>query len=300
MEKLEKKLAALGVENYLLEKGVDEESISGSKSSVATIPGEMEFYYDEKEKLEEILIPLSMVKGVSRIEGFSWFDMLNYGVMGLPSNISTYDFNLSTVRFLNIMKWLEENDLNAVKNMFINTGNIRFLCFKNGEKEEYYQVTDGNHRVITAKVLGISHIKAKYVHVYEYNAEKHHAYKFFKEKEKEAQGIIGELGLTYGNPVVLDTEGWFGVVFNFTYDEYSLIWDFSRIDTMIAEMNELLERLNKIKENAAMYFSIYKLLPGRIRNFIKKLIPSVAEESGISHIIALNKAAAAASEKMEK
>lgn len=283
----------MGVEKYLLEKGVDQEDISKSKKEIATVPGK-KYYYDEKAELQDVLVPLAMVKGVSRMEQLSWFDMLNYGSTCLPEGISSGEFNLSTDRFLNVLKWLDENDLNETRNRFINTGNIHFDCFKNGDKEEYYQHTDGNHRVITAKVLGIDEIRARRVYVYEYNAEKHKSYKIYKEREKKAQEIVEELGLEfdYGNRVILHTEDYYELVYQFTYDEHSLGHDFSRIDTMIAEMDELLNRLNTIKEKIDKYYRIYKILPDGTRKFIKKIIPEDAKETTIAHIIALNKVAA--------
>lgn len=298
-ELVEKKLAELGIEKYLQEKGIDKKIIHEGKNKIASsVTDEKLIYYDEKEgEVKGVLVPISEIKGVSRISGFTWFDLLNYGATGLPRNIDRQDFNLNTNSFLGVLSWLEGNEIEEVQNMYMNTDNIHLDCYRYNNKNEYYQHTDGNHRVITAKVIGIRKIRARSVQVYEYNEQKYNAYQMYKEKDKKLSEVIEELGLllkiTKRNDrrVILDIDDWYENLFHFTYKDQDLTSDFSRIYVMDSEIDQCMERLNKIKKDAYMYYSIYKLLPEKLRNFIKRLTPSHVKDKGVSHIIALKKAA---------
>lgn len=303
-KEVERQLDKLGTEKYLQEKGIDKNSIQEGKNEIASIAGEKLIYYDEaKGEVADVLVPISQIKGVSRISDFTWFDLLNYGAAGLPENIAPKDFNLNTNSFLGVLSWLEGNEIEEVKNMYKNTSNIHLDCFQNKGMKEYYQHTDGNHRVITAKVIGIREIRARSVQFYEYNKKKHNIYQMYKDKEKQLIEMIEELGLlaeiTKMNDriVILDVDNWYEKLFQFTYDDQDLTGDFSRIYKMVNEVEQCKKRLRKIKKDADVYYSIYKMFPEKVRSFIKRLTPSHVKDKGISHVIALKKADALSAEK---
>ncbi len=60
--------------------------------------------------------------------------------------------------------------------MYNQTGNISFLAFKNGNETKYFQCTDGNHRVILAKITGLETIRANKIRYYEYNSKNYKLY----------------------------------------------------------------------------------------------------------------------------
>lgn len=293
-EVVREKLREVGMEEYLRQNGVDLKTIHESKGTVASRAGEKRYYYDKVGEQKDVLVPISEIKGINRVSGFTWFDILNYGATGVPESVSSQGFNINSNSFWGVLSWLEKNTLNDVKYMYMNTDNIEFKCLKKGDSKEYYLLGDGNHRIVTAKNIGIPLVISKNVEVYEYNEKKHNAYKLYQRKYKELDEMIDDLGLLSepsfrkANQIVLDIDDRFEVLFTFTYEEDDLIYDFLRIDTMISEVDSLIERLYKIKKNSDMFYRVYKMFPEKLRRLVKKAIPFYVKDKGISHIIALN------------
>lgn len=280
----------LGIEEYLKRSGVDEKTMKKNKNTFASVPGEKWYYYNRKTEEKNVLVPVSAIKGVNRMKNFTWFDLLNYGAVGAPQNIRDRDdFNVNSNSFWGILSWLENNSLEEVKNMYESTDRIQFYCFQKGDTKEYYLIGDGNHRVVTAKNIGVPCIIAENVDVYEYNEEEHRTYEGYKRKEEKLYEIIGELrlSLTDYNQIAFFLGARHGFLFTFTHKERDLENDFTKIDVMTREVDDMIDRLNKIKRDARKYYWIYNVVPGKMRDLIKKVIPYDIEDKGVSHMIAL-------------
>jgi len=295
-----KKLRELGMEEYLRQNGVDLKTIQESKSTVASRVGEKMYYYDRAGEQKDVLVPISEIKGVNRLSGFTWFDILNYGATGVPKSEKLQDFNINSYSFWGVLSWLEKNTLNDVKYMYRNTDSIDFLCFKKGNSKEYYLLDEGNHRIVTAKNIGIPEVISRNVKVYEYNERKHNVYKTYKDKEKELIELMDELYFSIVPWKVSDITktrrpmkikfDLGGVYFIFSYEEQEIKDDFSVIEVMIHEMESLIDRLNHIKKKSRLYYHLYKMLSENVIIVVKRFMPPRTDDKYIPHVIAMENA----------
>ncbi|WP_088271964.1 hypothetical protein [Enterococcus wangshanyuanii] len=67
------------------------------------------YYNDKNQVVNDRLVPVKDIVGVSRVVDFSWFDILNYSILGLAK--SDYEINIEQIRFLRQLLLLEENNL---------------------------------------------------------------------------------------------------------------------------------------------------------------------------------------------
>lgn len=192
----------LGLEKFLLEKGVSQQNIEHSKREMAMNSVDIEdkyaFFYDKVTEKKQQLIPVSKIKGVDRIGNFSWFNLLKYGLTGVPHTINYSEFNLNMISFLGKLEWLESYGINGLADMYNHTSNINFVCFRKNGNEEYYQCSDGNHRVITAKVFGLKTIRANNLYIFAYNQYRYNSYQLFVTKKKSSKGLHRANRLFYG------------------------------------------------------------------------------------------------------
>lgn len=174
-----------GIEKYLQYFGVEAEAIYNSKNEYAILSDKLISCYDKEEDIENTLIPVSQIKGISRPEKeFTWFDLMNYGATCVPPGVDEQALNVDKLKFLDFLFWLEEEGIDYVQSMFEKKANIDFVCYQKENTKEYYQITNGNHRVITAKVLGITWVNASLVKVYNFNMEKYREYERLRKSEK--------------------------------------------------------------------------------------------------------------------
>jgi hypothetical protein len=122
---------------------------------------------------------------VSRISGYSWFKLVEYSVLGVPPAISLGSFNLNQIKFLDLLSLLEKSDLKTVHQVYQKATSFRFACYERNGIKEYYGLSDGNHRTITAKVYGLHELKARTVYYYVFNDAKYQEFQLYQKQKKK-------------------------------------------------------------------------------------------------------------------
>lgn len=161
-----------GLDKYLLDKGVSEEHILKMKNKIL-MSDEMSEYSEFEEDSYEMLVPLDKVVGVSRgTPGWSVYD--NVRMIG--------EGDREPRRFQNCLEY-NEYDLDKLRESYHNMYypvNMYYYV----DEDAYYISTDGNHRTLTAMLVGADKIKANVINAY-CNNEKKKKYMLGKDFEKK-------------------------------------------------------------------------------------------------------------------
>ncbi|WP_132981491.1 hypothetical protein [Pediococcus pentosaceus] len=194
---IEKIIKHDGLEKFLLDQGIGQEAIDASKKEIAQEEKqEYKFYYDDTGKTaENIQIPVSQIRGVSRISSYSWFKLLEYSLLGVPSFIPLDSFNLNRISFLNWVSTLAKTNLQTINEIYQKADTLEFSCYEKNGIKEYYGINDGNHRTITAKIYGLQELPARRVNYYVFNDAKYQEFQLYKKHKKEAEQLLTSLGL---------------------------------------------------------------------------------------------------------
>lgn len=147
------------LEQYLLDKGVEAEHINKMKEK--KLQRDKERYYNSnylktgKFERENKLVPLSRVIGVSRgTVGKSVFE-----------NVRTMkDGEREPCRFQSCFGFLNKMTLEELKESYKKIFPVEMDYYK--EEDEYYLTSDGNHRTLTAMLLGAEYINANVTPLY--------------------------------------------------------------------------------------------------------------------------------------
>ena len=147
------------LEQYLLNKGVEAEHINKMKEK--KLQRDKERYYNSnylktgKFERENKLVPLSRVIGVSRgTVGKSVFE-----------NVRTMkDGEREPYRFQSCFGFLNKMTLEELKESYKKVFPVEMVYYK--EEDEYYLTSDGNHRTLTAMLLGAKYINANVTPLY--------------------------------------------------------------------------------------------------------------------------------------
>lgn len=147
------------LEQYLLDKGVEAEHIKKMKEK--KLQRDKERYYNSnylntgKFERENKLVPLSRVIGVSRgTVGKSVFE-----------NVRTMkDGEREPYRFQSCFGFLNKMTLEELKESYKKVFPVEIDYYK--EEDEYYLTSDGNHRTLTAMLLGAEYINANVTPLY--------------------------------------------------------------------------------------------------------------------------------------
>lgn len=297
--KVKEKICDRGTEEYLRSAGVSSETIKGNQEEYASnVMRQKKIYYDESdEKKGEFTVNVADIKGVSRAIGFTWFDLLNFGVRGLPHDVKEIEgkkvFNIREDGLLRNLSPIEKEDLNRAKQEIEDLPGISFNCFRNGKEKEYYQITNGNHRVIAAKNLAVPCLKANSIILWKYNPRKYMEFTSYQRRKKRLIELAEDLTFFVDclseslRGIHFDYKD-YSAVFSFSYIESKLEHDFSLIDVMNEEVNGMVERLERIKKGARMKYTFYKKAPEKVRNMAMKFYGRhVEEDKGLEHLIAL-------------
>ncbi len=102
------KVRNIGLENYLYDNEVQLDLVETSKKEYSKSHEDYELFYDEANDKNNVLVPVYDIKGIQRVVDFTWFNILEYGSLGLPKGISHYDFNMNTAKFVDLLMMLEE------------------------------------------------------------------------------------------------------------------------------------------------------------------------------------------------
>ncbi len=137
------------LEQFLLRYGVSSQHISDVK--VKLLQDSRSFYYDYEKSLEEIkLVPLDKVIGTSRATvGFSVFDNVRMMRQG----------EREPSRFTRCLSFLKNMTLTELKESYSQLYYPVVMTYYSDE-DCYFLTSDGNHRTLTAMLLGADYIKA--------------------------------------------------------------------------------------------------------------------------------------------
>lgn len=191
------------LEQFLLDKGVEAEHIERMKQK--KLQPDKERYYDSKYfetgafKRETRLVPLSRVIGTSRgTVGQSVFENVRRMENG----------EREPSRFQSCLNFLNNMTLKELRESYKKVSHVIMEYYK--EDDEYYLTSDGNHRTLTAMLLGAEYIKADVTILY-CDFDKRHkclAVDKFYEDFNIAQINYACLGIEI---VFVDDEGYFVV-----------------------------------------------------------------------------------------
>lgn len=147
------------LEQFLLDKGVEAEHIQRMKEKKLQ-RNKGRYYYSEyiktgKLERENRLVPLSKVIGTSRgTVGESVFE-----------NVRTMkDGERAPSRFYSCLNFLDKMTLDELRESYKTVEHVIMDYYT--EEDEYYLTSDGNHRTLTAMLVGAEYIKASVTPLY--------------------------------------------------------------------------------------------------------------------------------------
>ena len=147
------------LEQFLLDKGVEAEHIEKMKQN--ELQKDKEEYYDSKYiktgkwEHEKKLVPLSKVIGTSRgTVGASIFDNVR----------SMQDGEREPTRFKSCLNYLNKMSLAELRESYKTVSPVEMEYYT--EEDEYYLTSDGNHRTLTAMLVGAEYINANVTPLY--------------------------------------------------------------------------------------------------------------------------------------
>lgn len=158
------------LDEFLIKKGVSTNQLNKAKNNKVNYHSELEYYYDYKEKQTGLAwIDVDNIHAPAREgnSGHSWYNLLFWGIYGLPKN---KDANIATLRFYDLLINLTKMSLEGLKNLYEDgKSGLSIYKFekyiKTGEKPMYLGINDGNHRIILAKVLGVNYVTSKCLYI---------------------------------------------------------------------------------------------------------------------------------------
>ncbi|HAP5211063.1 TPA: hypothetical protein IUZ20_002922 [Enterococcus faecalis] len=259
------------IENYLLSLGVSKATIEANKIDIAKSNSEYYYFYDSvtDKKAEDVLIPLDKVKGISRVSDYSWFTIFRYLSEGIPKDMPWEEFNLNTNSFNRLMEIIHQGGKEAFDDFCKKAYHISFACFEKNGESEYFQTSDGNHRVIIAKNLGIAEINATTVNYYKFNPIKYRQYSIFNKLYSELLNNAEKAGFKtlkdYSQiGIFLDKEHSYGYWYyeRIYYDEFPVFsYDYEKVERMLLEMQQIRNKYCHINEKSAQYQKYLTRLP---------------------------------------
>lgn len=154
------------LDDFLINRGVKISDLHAAMNEKVDYVPEFDYYYDYKEKQTELAwIDTDYIQAPARSgnNGHSWYNLLFWGVYGLPQN---KEANLSNISLYDLLKNLTKMNFNELKELYEDgKSGLSLYSFnkyiKTGEKPVYIGINDGTHRIILAKVLGINYVTSK-------------------------------------------------------------------------------------------------------------------------------------------
>ena len=294
------KVRNIGLENYLCDNEVQIELVETSKKEYSKNHEDYELYYDEADDKENVLVPVCDIKGIQRVVDFTWFNILEYGSLGLPKGISHYDFNMNTAKFVDLLMMLEELNFKEKEHFFKKTENIDFYCFDRYGEKEYYLSNDGNHRTTIAKAFGIKEIRGRKVKYFKFNLSKFKAYEKYKKYERDFIDYVNQTAFSLSKAYYRDDIYRIALEFydnkdNYHYyplSEFPFIFsefkeDYKSVNDMILNMEKIYERMESIKRQSKLYYIFYRMIPKKLLSFRKIFFPTDITDKDFAKIIGL-------------
>src|SRR5699024_7059477 len=181
--------------------------------------------------------------------------------------------------------------------MYENMSNVGFVCYEIGNKKEYYQITNGNHRVIAAKNLGLEFIRGQVQTFHKFNWQKYEEYRRYQRKKEYMISLAEKINVSFEKyfysiiAITFEDGKRKGDIWQFSFLERDLENNFFDIYKLEHEVDEATKVLENIKNGYKFYRDICKLFPGTIGKIIEKIVPNVLEtERDFKMAIALKKA----------
>ncbi len=266
------------LDEFLIKKDVSTNQLNKAKNNKVNYHSELEYYYDYKEKQTGLAwIDVDNIHAPAREgnSGHSWYNLLYWGIYGLPKN---KDANIATLRFYDLLINLTKMSLEDLKHLYEDgKSGLSIYKFekyiKTGEKPIYLGINDGNHRIILAKVLGVNYVTSKCLYIYEYNIEKHSIYEELILIIKKLKSFL-KTSKTFrlsddGQCIKINakTLTYMGVLF-----EDISSYEFNKNAYEYIEHIEILKRyysiLEEIENDYNKQINIYKYIPKGILNFM--------------------------------
>ncbi|MDA9472512.1 hypothetical protein [Enterococcus sp. 5H] len=224
-----------------------------------------EYFDDLNEVIEYKKINTNDIKGVTRVSDHSWFQAVNYGLIGVPTGI---DLNVATLRFASLLSLFYDGNLDYVVKMYSEEllSECTFYEFEKNGVKEYFLAGDGNHRTMTAKLIGVETITVGKIYRYSFNQDKYDLYKqnhlcrkkfdeFIKNSSFSTKDFYNENWI-YRNEEMIVKEP-----FNWKYKYSSALVE-------IQNYHETIDYLMLLDSNIKKYSKLFKSLPQWILNII--------------------------------
>ena len=265
------------LDDFLINRGVKNSDLDAAMNEKVDYATEFDYYYDYKEKQTELAwIDTEYIHAPARAgnNGHSWYNLLFWGIYGLPQN---KEANLSSLRFYDLLRNLTKMNFNELKELYEDgKSGLSLYNFnkyvKSGEKPVYIGINDGTHRIILAKVLGINYVTSQKVYVYEYNPEKHRIYEdliLILEKLQSFLKTSKAFRLLDNEYIKINakTFNYMGVLFE-DINSYKFNKNTYEYIEHIEILNKYYAILQEVEDNYNKQINIYKYIPKGILNFM--------------------------------
>lgn len=166
------------IDGYLIEKGMTQEEIDSKKLEAVKYPKkEFRYCYEEVGEDTEIrIVPMKDIHDYARLEnrcnGISWHYHLNGRFFD-----SDYTPTFQKERFSRLFEKWHDMNISEIRRLYeeqpssFNTfGFIKYI--DEDGRAYYYQETDGSHRLVVGKLIGVEHVFQKRSTVFKVNREK--------------------------------------------------------------------------------------------------------------------------------
>lgn len=257
-----------GLDNFLIQHGVSRKTIEDNKVEKAKkIPEEYKIYYDYKKTVNNVIIPVSKIKGVSRVSGYSWFELLNACVLRVPIDQGKR-LNLDPRKFLSLLNLIKNRNSKNLNEIYLNFDYINFSCYKREMHSDYYVSGQGNHRTITAKNFGVEFLKVSRVHYYEFNDDKYQEYQLYQAKKQEFGKLLARLGLFVDFYGCISFQINDSVITITDYPFENLVDGHRPISEMIGTADLLTPILEEVKNFSERFQQRYRHYPTVLKHFL--------------------------------
>ncbi|MBO0468007.1 hypothetical protein JZO73_10750 [Enterococcus plantarum] len=286
-ETLINEVKSVGLHNFLVTHGVSLKQLEKSKNEIIQTKDMYFEYFDNlNEVLENKKINTNDIKGVTRVFHHSWFQAVNYGLIGVPPGI---ELNVVTLRFASLLSLFYDGNLDYVFKMYSEEllCGCKFYEFEKNGVKEYFLAGDGNHRTMTAKLIGVETITVGKIYRYSFNKGKHDLYKqnlscrkkfdeFIKNSSFSTKDFYGENWIYRNEEMIVKGP------FNWNYR-------YSNALEEIQNYHETIEYLTLLESHIKKYYKIFKFSP----KWVLKIILFINESNSKENISSKAKAISA-------
>lgn len=278
IDKQLEKIKNLGLENYLLLRGVPSSNIEKAKNETSDSDRKFYLTYDPCDvTLDMPKIDVDLIKGVHRVHDVSWFDIVQSALEGDPKD---HDLNISSLRFMKLLNLFTEGDFEYVKEKFENELflDCTFISFEDALEKKYFISDDGNHRTILAKLLGIERIRVRTVKIYNRNDQK---YLLMEMYNREKINLITWIKVhNYDidddfSPKIICYNQQF--IFNFPF---SSEFNFLNTKDELKKSKQILVKLEEIERLRLRYRFYFKFIPKKLLEiYVNSLMGPTRDDS---------------------